>query len=66
MVALLLLWDELGIPHEKWKQVFGSPLPIIEFEIDQNLMKISLKEDSRRGLVQELWTFAKYKQKRSL
>ncbi|KAG2743559.1 hypothetical protein P692DRAFT_20747603 [Suillus brevipes Sb2] len=33
MVTLLLLWDELGIPHEERKQVFGSPLPVIGFEL---------------------------------
>lgn len=66
MVSLLLLWDELGIPHEERKQVFGSPLPVIGFEVDPNLMKISLKEDSKRALVNELRSFAKYKQKRSL
>ncbi|KAG2350554.1 DNA/RNA polymerase [Suillus weaverae] len=66
MVTLLLLWDELGIPHEEQKQIFGSPLPIIGFNVDPNLMKISLKEESKRGLVHELHMFAKHKQKRSL
>ncbi|KAG2349427.1 hypothetical protein BDR05DRAFT_972469 [Suillus weaverae] len=66
MVTLLLLWDELGIPHEERKQVFGSPLPVIRFEVDPNLMKISLKEDSKQALVQELCSFARYKQKQSL
>jgi hypothetical protein len=66
MVALLLLWDELGIPHEERKQVYGSPLPVIGFEVDPNLMKISLKEESKRVLVQELRDFAKYKRRRSL
>jgi hypothetical protein len=66
MVALLLLWDELGIPHEEWKQVFRSPLPIIGFDMDPNLMKISLKEESKRALVQELRDFVKYKRCHSL
>jgi hypothetical protein len=66
MVSLLLLWDELGIPHEERKQVYGSPLPVIGFDVDPNLMRISLKEESRRALVQELRVFARYKQKRSL
>lgn len=46
MVSLLLLWDELGIPHEERKQIFGSPLPVIGFDVDPNLMRISLKDDS--------------------
>ncbi len=28
-VALLCLWDRLGIPHKEKKQVFGTPLTII-------------------------------------
>jgi hypothetical protein len=66
MVSLLLLWDELGIPHEERKQIFGSPLPVIGFDVDPNLMKISLKADSKLGLVKELKDFARYKSRRSL
>ncbi|KIK39921.1 hypothetical protein CY34DRAFT_30869, partial [Suillus luteus UH-Slu-Lm8-n1] len=66
MVALLLLWDELGIPHEERKQIFGSPLPVIGFDVDPNLMKISLRQESKRGLVQELCSFTKYKRRRTL
>ncbi|KAG2340133.1 hypothetical protein BDR05DRAFT_977435 [Suillus weaverae] len=66
MVTLLLLWDELGIPHEERKQIFGSPLPIIGFDVDPNLMKISLKDDSKAALIRELQEFARYKSKRSL
>jgi hypothetical protein len=51
MVSLLLLWDELGIPHEERKQIFGCPLPVIGFEVDLNLMKISLKDESKCILV---------------
>jgi hypothetical protein len=66
MVSLLLLWDELGIPHEECKQIFGSPLPIIGFEVNPNLMKISLKEESKCTLVQELREFVKYGRRCSL
>jgi hypothetical protein len=66
MVSLLLLWDELGIPHEERKQIFGSPLPVIGFDVDPNLMRISLKDDSRISLVRELRAFTKYNHKRTL
>ncbi|KAG2067192.1 hypothetical protein BDR04DRAFT_1159482 [Suillus decipiens] len=66
MVALLLLWDKLGIPHEKKKQIFGKTLLIIGFDVNPNLMKILLKEESRMELVHELQEFAKYKWKWSL
>lgn len=51
IVTLLLLWDELGIPHEERKQLFRSPLPIIGFDVDPNLMRISLKDNSKLALV---------------
>jgi hypothetical protein len=66
MVSLLLLWDELRIPHEERKQVFGSPLPVIGFDVDPNLMRVSLKSESKAELVKELKAFAKHKRKRSL
>ncbi|KAG2742510.1 hypothetical protein P692DRAFT_201842064 [Suillus brevipes Sb2] len=66
MVTLLLLWDELGIPHEEYKQIFGSPLPVIGFDVDPNLMRISLKNDSKLSLVRELCEFARYKSKQTL
>jgi hypothetical protein len=66
MVSLLLLWDELEIPHEEHKQVYGSPLPVIGFEVDPNFIKITLKEESKIALVAEIREFARYKSKRSL
>jgi hypothetical protein len=49
--ALLRLWDELGIPHEERKQVFGSPLTIIGMDIDPNAMTITMPEQARSDLV---------------
>ncbi|KAF7328039.1 RNase H domain-containing protein [Mycena kentingensis (nom. inval.)] len=47
-VKLLLLWDYLGIPHKRAKQLHGSSLPIIGFEIDPNAMTITLPPSSSR------------------
>jgi len=66
MVKLLLLWDELGIPHEEWKQIFGSPLAVIGFDVDPNLMKITLKEESKYKLVRKIKAFARFKSRRLL
>ncbi|THH05031.1 hypothetical protein EW146_g10010 [Bondarzewia mesenterica] len=55
---LLVLWDELGIPHERTKQVFGSPLVIIGFEVDTRLMKVSLMRQRCDELVEEIRRFA--------
>ncbi|EIN03873.1 hypothetical protein PUNSTDRAFT_28574, partial [Punctularia strigosozonata HHB-11173 SS5] len=55
---LLELWDDLCIPHEDRKQVFGSPLPIIGFEVDANQMSISLSSDKRNELLARIREFA--------
>ena len=51
---LLLLWDELGIPHKLHKQLFGSPLVIIGIEVNPNLMTLTLSEDAAQRLLDEL------------
>ncbi|TFY78173.1 hypothetical protein EWM64_g5842 [Hericium alpestre] len=48
---LLLLWDELHIPHNCLKQINGSPLNIIGFDVDANLMQITLSAERRSALV---------------
>ncbi|KAG2064799.1 hypothetical protein BDR04DRAFT_1130636 [Suillus decipiens] len=42
ILAFIYLWDELGIPHEEWKQVFGSQLAVIRFDVDPQLMRVLL------------------------
>lgn len=44
---LLQLWDWLGIPHEKKKQVFGRAIKIIGFIVDIDRLSISLEPKSR-------------------
>ena len=55
---LLLLWDELGIPHKERKQVHGSPLTIIGIDVDANLMTLSLPQEARNRLLSELRVWA--------
>jgi hypothetical protein len=43
---LLQLWDELCIPHEESKQVFGSLLMITDFDVDPNAMTIIMPMQS--------------------
>lgn len=50
---LLFLWDFLGIPHKEKKQLHGSSLPIIGFEIDPNAMTATLPPQSKADL--EKW-----------
>ncbi|KIK75204.1 hypothetical protein PAXRUDRAFT_63982, partial [Paxillus rubicundulus Ve08.2h10] len=60
LARLLRLWDHLGIPHEEWKQVFGSPLPVIGFEVDPNLMKVQMSDTSRVKLIEDVQEFAQH------
>ncbi|VDC02998.1 unnamed protein product [Peniophora sp. CBMAI 1063] len=46
-VALLRLWDELGIPHEFPKQEHGSALPITGILVDAEAMTLSLDAEAR-------------------
>jgi hypothetical protein len=62
----LELWDELGIPHDKAKQVFGSPLTIIGFDVDPNGVGVSLPASRRSELFEAIDDFAQEGQKRTL
>jgi len=50
-VKLLLLYDELSLPHAKKKQVFGNSLEIISLFIDPVAMTISMSEPSCNDFV---------------
>ena len=63
---LLLLWDELRIPHEQSKQVFSSPLMIIGFNVDPNTMTITMVTEARHDLLVALREFAHSGQRRPL
>jgi hypothetical protein len=51
---LLLLWDEIGVPHKPHKQVFGSPLTIIGIDVDANHMTLTLPQEAQQCLLDEL------------
>jgi len=65
-VRLLLLWDELRIPHEDVKQVSGSSLTIIGLDVDPNAMTITMPSQPRLDLLAALRTFAHPGQRHSL
>ena len=56
-VALLRLWDELGIPHKPKKQVHGSPLPIISIDVNPNNLTFTLPDLAHKRLITELETW---------
>ena len=56
-VRLLNLWDEIGLPHQKEKQLYGSTLSIIGFHIDPISMALSLPKSSRDELITAIRSF---------
>lgn len=48
---LLKLWDDICLPHEESKQLFGSRLTIIGLNVDPNAMTIMMPEQSCSDLV---------------
>ena len=56
-VTLLQLYDNLGLPHNKNKQVFGCSLDIIGLHVDPCHMTISMSDVSRADLVTAIRTF---------
>jgi len=49
--ALLTLWDEVGLPHERHKQIFGLTIEIIGFWVDPRDMTITMPTDSKAELI---------------
>ena len=66
LTRLLQLWDFIGLPHEGRKQVFGGELPIIGFEVDPNLMRVCMSEESKLQLLMAIQDFALHGTRRHL
>ncbi len=54
---LLCLFDEISIPHEKWKQEFGCSLTIIGLEVDLDSMTIAMSMEKRVDLIEMVKKF---------
>ncbi|THU77395.1 hypothetical protein K435DRAFT_557245, partial [Dendrothele bispora CBS 962.96] len=59
-VKLLQLWDELGIPHGKPKQVYGLVMTTIGFEVDPNEMFARMPTEAKSELVQAIRQFVTF------
>jgi hypothetical protein len=51
---LLELWDELGIPHKREKQIHGERITILGIEVNVNEMTFMLTQEAREQLKREL------------
>lgn len=56
-VQLLSLWDDLGIPHQQPKQIYGRSLTIIGLHVDTDAMTITLPRESADKLVRHVRSF---------
>ncbi|KIY52562.1 hypothetical protein FISHEDRAFT_69757 [Fistulina hepatica ATCC 64428] len=65
-VLFLQLLDDLGIPHEKRKQEWGTSLVVIGLLVDTVTMTISMPDQSRLDLITVLRSFAVPRQRRHL
>ena len=66
LVKLLHLWDAIELPHEEKKQIYGLELPIIGFDVDPNLMRVKMNDDSRLLLIHAILDFAQRGSRRAL
>ena len=55
--GLLKLWDEIGLPHDKAKQEYAPILRIIGFLVDPNLMRVSMDDEDRSRLIEQVSDF---------
>jgi Reverse transcriptase-like len=65
-VCYLELWDELAIPHDEEKQLFGDPLTIIGFEVVPNSVTVRLPVARRKEVCAEIDSFAQEGRYRTL
>jgi hypothetical protein len=49
--ATLRLWDQINLPHEQPKQVWGTQLTVIGFEVDPNAMTFTMSDSKRAELL---------------
>jgi len=56
-VTLLQLYNELGLPHVKLKQVYGWALEIISLYMDPFIMTISMSEELQDKLTAAICAF---------
>jgi hypothetical protein len=56
-VALLQLWDEISLPHKEAKQISGTCIPIIGFEVDPNAMSVTMSKAKHSELVEACTAF---------
>ncbi|KAH9900654.1 uncharacterized protein BXZ73DRAFT_17406, partial [Epithele typhae] len=57
LARLLSLYDDLGIPYERRKQLWGPCLPYIGFSVDIDRFSFTLPEDCKANLIATIQKF---------
>jgi len=55
--GLLMLWDEVGLPHKKHKQIFGPAIEIIGFWVDPRDISIKMSTLLKSELISAIQCF---------
>lgn len=63
---LLLLWDEIKLPHDEEKQICGRILPIVGFTVDINEGTVTMPEEKRDSLAAACAEFGRPRTTKSL
>lgn len=56
-VIILHLWDEIRLPHENTKQISGTIIPSIGFEVNPNLMTVTMIPTKWESLIEACQLF---------
>jgi len=56
-VHLLQLWDEINLPHDEQKQICGTSIPIIGFQVDPNAMSVTMSTVKQTELIDACTAF---------
>ena len=56
--SILLLWDEISLPHENSKQIAGPIIPCIGFDVNPNKMKVTMIPAKCESLIEACKLFA--------
>ena len=63
---MLLLWDKLNTPHAKKKQIYRPVVPYVGFDVNPNVVAISLSDDCQTKLITKVHNFGRIGKHHSL
>jgi len=55
----LELWNDIGLPYEERKQIYELIIPFISFDVNPNVMMVSINDRRKDDLITKVHDFAK-------